>query len=380
MLLARDHRDVVRICSTLILLPLAAMGQGKRIAVYDFDYKSVRGDVVEVYGSDKDVGAQAANRIISRLVGKGSFEVIDRNQIDNLMKEQNLKFSDRFDPRDAPKLGKLLNVDAIITGSVDAIAGEVQNNRVGVGPIGLGKVQSVAEVTISVRVISTQTAQIFLADQINNKQTHKLGQGAKVGNNGGGGGTVSMHPGAMAANLAIQGAADEIAAKIIAKADALPTRGGGGTASRKSAPADSGSSDHGSSSSSHPPPPVSTRLPDSVSLQVGRVEGNKVYLTGGENAGVKVNDYYEVRRVTGSMKDPSGNDIEMDEKVDTVVVTDVQDKFSVAKASSGGATAAKVGDKLKRAKAPPAVKKAAPAAAAPAAGVNSLPAPVQRKQ
>jgi curli biogenesis system outer membrane secretion channel CsgG len=351
------------------------MSQSKRIAVYDFDYKAVKGDVIHVYGSDKDVGAQVANRIIAKLVGKGNFEVIDRNQIDTLMKEQNQKFSDRFDPRDAPKIGKLLNVDAIVTGSVDAIAGEVQNNRVGIGKVGLGKVQGVAEVTVSVRVISTQTAQIFWADQVNNKGTHNLGQGAKVGNNGGEGGTMSQHPEAMAANLAIQGAADQIAKEMNDKADALPTRAGAGRAARKSAP-ETASADHGSSSA--PPPPVSARLPDSVSLQVGRVDGGKIYLTGGENAGVKVNDYYEVRRVTGSMKDPSGNDIEMDEKVETVVVTDVQDKFSIAKAASG-TTAAKVGDRLKRAKAPPAVKKAAPAAA-PAAGVNGLPAPVQRKQ
>ena len=283
------------------------------------------------------------------------------------MKEQNLKFSDRFDPRDAPKLGKLLNVDAIVTGSVESLADEITNNRIGVGPIGVGKAQSVAEVTVSVRVISTQTAQIFMAEQVNNKQTHSLGKGGKVGNSGGSdNGSISAHPGAMAANLAVQGAADDIAAKIIAKADSLPTRtGGNSVASHKS-----GGGETSSPSDSHSS--GTTRLPDTVSLQVGRVDAGKIYLTGGENAGVKPNEFFEVRRVTGKMKDPQGNDIEMDEKVEMIVVTDVQEKFSVAKAVSG-TTAAKVGDRLKRAKAPAAVKKA-PAAA------PGLPAPVQRKQ
>jgi curli biogenesis system outer membrane secretion channel CsgG len=355
---------------------LAALGQSKRIAVYDFDYKAVRGEVSRIYGGDKDVGKQVASRIVSKLVGRAGFEVIDRNQIDNLMKEQNLKFSDRFDPRDAPKLGKLLNVDAIVTGSVDAISGEVQNNRVGLGPVGVGKIQSVAEVTVSVRVISTQTAQIFMADQVNNKQTHSLGQGAKVGKSGGGdSGTLSQHPQAVAVNLAIQGAADTIAKGMLDKADALPTRtGGGGPPPKVTVTRDSGSSSSSSST-------VSTRLPDSTALTVGRVDGNKVYLTGGENVGVKVNDYYDVRRVTGTMKDGAGNDIETDERIETIVVTDVQDKFSVAKATSG-TTAAKVGDRLKKAK-PPAVappKKAASPAATPAAGTPALPPPVQRKQ
>lgn len=369
MFLTKLLSEIASLSVTLLLVAGVLSGQSKRIAVYDFDYNAVRGDVVHVYGSDKNVGAQVAGRIISKLVNSTnqSFEVIDRNQIDNLMKEQNLKFSDRFDPRDAPKLGKLLNVDAIITGSVDTIADEIQNNRVGVGPIGLGKAQSVAEITVSVRVISTESARIFMAEQVNNKQTHSLGKGGKVGNSGGDGGTLSAHPGAMAANLALQGAADDIASKIIGKAATLPARTGAATAAARK--------------TDHPAAPAveagsaPSRLPESAQLTVGKVEGNKVYITAGENAGLKPNDYLEVRHVTGSMKDPQGNDIVMDERVETVVLTDVQDRFSVAKTTGGGGSAAKVGDKLKRAKAPSVPKKAAPAAGAPA-----LPNPVQRKQ
>lgn len=368
MFLTKLLREVACFSVTLLFVPGVVFGQAKRVAVYDFDYKAVHGDVVQVYGSDKNVGAQVAGRIISKLVNSTSqsFEVIDRNQIDNLMKEQNLKFSDRFDPRDAPKLGKLLNVDAIVTGSVDTIADEVQNNRVGVGPIGLGKSQAVAEITVSVRVISTESARIFMAEQVNNKQTHSLGKGGKVGNSGGDGGTVTAHPGAMAANLALQGAADDIAAKIISKAPTLPVRTGSATTAAKKADNPHPAADTGTAPS---------HLPDSAQLSVGKVEGNKVYITAGENAGLKLNDYLEVRHVTGSMKDPQGNDIVMDERVETVVLTDVQDRFSVAKTTGGGSSGAKVGDKLKRAKAPAAPRKAAPAAAAP-----GLPNPVQRKQ
>ncbi len=364
----RDFREVVSICSILTLASLTAYGQNKRIAVYDFNYSAVKGDVVQVYGSDKNVGAQAANRIISKLVGKGTFEVIDRSQIDALLREQNQKFSDRFDPRDAPKLGKLLNVDAIITGSVDALADEVQNNRVGLGPIGLGKAQAVAEVTMSVRVISTQTAQIFMAEQVNNKQKHELGKGARVGNSGGDGGSLSQHPAAMAANLAVQAAADDIASKILAKAENLPARTGGAS-SKSPDPA----SNHTSTAITTPSggDGGSTRMTDTAALMVGRVDAGRVYLTGGENAGVKLNDYYEVRRVTGKMKDPSGNEIETDERVETIVVTDVQDKFSVAKAVSG-TTTAKVGDKLKKSR--------APAVVPPKKNPAAVPPPVQRKQ
>jgi len=363
--LSRDPRGPLRLFFALFLLPILAFSQSKRIAIYDFDSKAVSRDVVRIFGSDKNVGAMAAQRVLSKLVGKGAFEVIDRNQIDKILKEQNQKFSDRFDPRDAPKLGKLLNVDAIVTGSVDALADEVQNNRVGVGPVGLGKVEAVAEVTISMRVISTQTAQIFLAEQVNNKQKHTLGKGAKVGKSGGGdGGSVTMHPEALAASLAIQGASDDLASKMLAKADSLPSRSGGSAPVTSAPPGDA----RGSA-----PPPV-TDSTGATGLIVGKVVGAKVYLTGGENAGVKINDYYEVRHTTGTMKGPTGKDIEMDERVDTLVVTDVQDQFSVAR-STLGTPAAKEGDRVKKTKAPAAPPKKA---AAPAATTATPPAP--RKQ
>src|SRR5207253_11229665 len=82
------------LCSYLTLaIPVAAIAQSKRVAVYDFDYSAVKGDVVQVYGSDKPVGTQVANRIISKLVNSSniSFDVIDRNQIDRILKEQNFK-------------------------------------------------------------------------------------------------------------------------------------------------------------------------------------------------------------------------------------------------------------------------------------------------
>jgi len=102
----------------------------------------------------------------------------------------------------------------------------VQNNRVGVGPIGLGKAQAVAEVTVSVRVISTETAQIFLADQVNNKEKHSLGAGRQSQGQRWGWRHDRGSSAAMAANAALQGAADDIGGKIISRASALPARKG----------------------------------------------------------------------------------------------------------------------------------------------------------
>lgn len=94
-----------------------------------------------------------------------------------------------------------------------------------------------------------------------------------------------MHPGAIPADRALQAAADQIAAKILAKADQLParTRSANSTARTASSvslpPADSTSGGAHAESASEP-----------MTLLVGRIEGGKIYITGGQDDGLKVND------------------------------------------------------------------------------------------
>jgi len=92
--------------------------------------------------------------------------------------------------------------------------------------------------------------------------------------------------------------------------------------------------------------------------------------------GLKVNDYLEVRHVTGSMKDPQGNDIEMDERVETVVLTDVQERFSVAKTAVAGLPRPRSATSSSTSRLPP-LRRRAPR---PVLRLPGVPAPVQKKQ
>jgi len=367
-------------CSLIVLaIPVASLAQTRRIAVYDFSYTAVRGDVVQVFGSDKAVGAQVSSKIIGKLVSKGdTFDVIDRSQIDSIMKEQNLKFSDRFDPHDGPRLGKLLNVDAIVTGSVDEIASQVKNNRVGIGAVGVGSASAVADVTVSVRVISTETGRILIADQINKHESYSLGKGGQYKGNGGVDGGTNPHPGAIPAEKALQAAGDEIASKIISKANDLPSRGGPSSsppsrvqASDSQAPARTttvASAAVSTRAAAPTPPPLPSPAPAANTIMVGRIDGNKIFITGGQDVGLKVNDYLDVQHVTGTMKDSRGADIETYERVDRLVITQVEDRFSIAAPARAGAPiVAKVGDRVKKAAAPPPAPRPAapPVSAAP---------------
>ncbi len=205
--------------------PVFAQSGTKRIAVYDFDDSAVRSEVVDAYGSQKKIGAQVAHRVIADLVKSSAFDVIDRAQIDQIMHEQNLKFSPRFDPSEAPKLGRLLNVDAIVTGTVEELSSEVNNNKFSLLHVGIGKAEAQAEVNVSVRVISTESGRIFLADTADTTSKQGRGMGTSFADKGSSSNdSDSSHPRATAVTMAVNQAAGELAAKIIERASSMPSR------------------------------------------------------------------------------------------------------------------------------------------------------------
>ena len=336
----------------LLVYSVSVFGQAKRVAVYDFDSKAVAGDVGQIFGGDKLIGNQVANRLIAKLVNSRSiqFDVIDRNQIDHLLKEQNLQFSDRFDPKDAPKLGKLLNVDAIVTGSIESMnlvkedkasaLGNIFGTRV--PGVGLGSTVFSAEVTVSVRVISTETARIFLSETSTKVEKRSSGTSIRSNTSGSSSKIDSSHPGAGPTIAALQAAADELANRIVAKGSELP--------SRQQRASDSGPISKAILPTPSTPGPLVP--PATAAIRVGRVEGDKIFITAGENAGLKVDDYLEVRRKSGTMKDDLGNNIETDERIGVIVITDVQERFAIAANAQGGPVTAQQGDKLKITKAP----------------------------
>ncbi len=285
--------------------------------------------------------------MIADLVNSSEFDVIDRAQIDQLMHEQNLKFSPRFDPSEAPKLGKLLNVDAIVTGTVEELTSEVNNNKFSLLHVGIGKTEAQAEVNVSVRVISTETARIYLADTADATSKQGRGIGTSFADKGGSSNdSDSTHPRAAAVTMAVNQAAGELAAKIIEKASAMPSRQAKTqpvvVASKADKPPSIGSNTPASAAAPH-----ATALAAPAELTVGRVEGKKVYITGGTNAGLKVNQLIEIRRRTGTMNDGNGVAIQIDEKVETLVVTEVEDRYSIAQPQRTGTPLAQVNDRVR---------------------------------
>src|SRR5205807_8166604 len=104
-------RFLVILCSGLTLLSSAGAQQKKRVAVMNFDYATVQTGVQALCGSNQDIGKGIADLLVDKLVGDGTFSVIERKELDKIIAEQNFSNSNRADATSAAKIGRVLGVD-----------------------------------------------------------------------------------------------------------------------------------------------------------------------------------------------------------------------------------------------------------------------------
>jgi hypothetical protein len=81
----------------------------KTVAIYGFEVIGRPGDSYAVYATEK---------LTHYMVTLGTYSVIERSRIEEIMKEQNLSLSGAIDANTASKIGKILAVDAVITGTI----------------------------------------------------------------------------------------------------------------------------------------------------------------------------------------------------------------------------------------------------------------------
>jgi len=154
------------LCAALLVpaLALAKTKEGStkpRIAVIEFKNKA---DNQWWYHG----GAAAAQDVfVTELVKSGKFRVVEREQLEALMKEKNLSLSGDVDPASAVKIGKLLGVNYLLTGSVTEYgAQETGAHGGGIGRLpgfSAGKKNFVA--ALNARLIDTSTGEVVWADE-----------------------------------------------------------------------------------------------------------------------------------------------------------------------------------------------------------------------
>lgn len=132
--------------------------QKRTIAVVEFS--DLRGNIT-------DFGRFIAEELITRLHETRKFKVIERQLLNRIIAEQKLSLTGMVDPTSAQKLGKLLGVDAIASGTITDLGSSLR---------------------INARLIDTSTAEIFAVASIEISKDASvkelMGSGESSGNPG----------------------------------------------------------------------------------------------------------------------------------------------------------------------------------------------------
>jgi curli biogenesis system outer membrane secretion channel CsgG len=278
-------------------------GAKPRVAVLEFKNKAPQG-----WGR---VGAAAQDILISELVKKGKYTVIDRERLSAILQERNLSLSGDIDPKTAVKAGKLLGVEYVIVGSVTEF-GSVKSGA-STGWLG-GRVPNVSVGTtrftaaIDARAISTTTGEVIWADTARESTTD-----ARVFVNGAGGGAVDEAQ----ADKVIRPVCALLAASL--EKGKLTTAGLGGSVDASG-----------------------------IAGKIARVDAGEIYINVGAEAGVQVGQVFQVVRKGKAITDPdTGEILGADEtRVGQVKIIEVKGpRLSLCSAVSGNGF--KAGDILK---------------------------------
>jgi curli biogenesis system outer membrane secretion channel CsgG len=316
---------VVCLSAALSLSSLCAQ-QKKRVAVLNFDYATVEHDIRAIFGGNQDVGKGVADLLVNRLVSSGVYSVIERKALDKILAEQNFSNSDRADATTAAKIGRILGVEAIITGSITQFGRDDKTTSVGGSAIGgitsrygiggVGKRNAKAVVGLSARLISMDTAEILAV-------ASGKGESTRSGVNLLGSGGSSSGAGAGAYDMSSSNFGDTILGEAVNQAVA----GMAGQLERESA-----------------------RLPQKEIVIDGLVadaSGGNIVINVGSKAGVKVGDHLKVMRTGRTITDPATGRVlrRVEEAVGELVITDVDEQSAGGKFTGSGQV--KVGDRVK---------------------------------
>jgi curli biogenesis system outer membrane secretion channel CsgG len=299
----------------------AATPRKKRVAIFDFDYATVKTNSAAVFGSDIDIGKGISDLLVKNLVTDGTYSVIERKALDKILAEQNFSNSDRANPASAAKLGKLLGVDAIIVGSITEFGNETKNTNIGgggggfggFGIGGFGHKDSKANVMLDARIVDIDTAEILgVAEgkgQSKRSSTSMTGGGGNW--HGFGGGNVDFGSSDFQQTIigeAVKAAVDQMTQGLIDSAPKLQMR------------------------------------VVRVEGLVAAVDGGQIVLNVGNKTGIKAGDHMSIERVTSTIKDPTTGAVlrKMTTKLGELEVTDVDDVSAVCRVVSGSGF--KIGD------------------------------------
>ena len=152
---------------------LTHKGPKLRVGIVDFVNKSA-------YGAGR-LGTSASDILTTELFKTGAFIMVERSQLRQVLGEQALGQTGAINPDTAAQAGKVLGLNALVTGSISQFGVSTSGQDYGVYK---QKVQA-AKCVVDVRVVDTSTGQLLFADsgrgEFERKAQEVLGMGQRAG-------------------------------------------------------------------------------------------------------------------------------------------------------------------------------------------------------
>ena len=270
----------------MVLMFLTTAWAKDRVAIMDFENKSQHGGW--------RLGQGASDILTTELVKTGKFNVMERDRLAAIIKEQNLGASGRIDPSTAARIGKIIGVEYIITGAIT----EYGQSRASGGGRGVNIGKKGYHATVDIRMINAATGEIVFADSASHS---KSAINVRIFGIGGG---ESFN----------EKKATEVMREAIKNLTAQIT----------SAPIKSGGS-------------KSTAGSSGSETLVADVDGNTITLNKGKNAGFKTGQKVTISRKGKVIKDPqTGKVLKIKyKKIGAIKLTEVEDSYAEGEIISG---------------------------------------------
>jgi curli biogenesis system outer membrane secretion channel CsgG len=253
-----------------------------------------------IWRSNSPLSQGATDLMVNALLKTNRFRVFERSKLDAILQEQDFQhFSGLVDQTTAVKLGKMIGVDAILTGSITNISFKKGG---GISIAGVKIRKSYVKVVMTIRIIDVTTGEI-LYSTVQEEMAYKSGISGVLPIPIPGGIRFSQEE-AVDILSAVELICDKVVLDFVAKMDRK-------TVELRSVP-------------------LEGYVVKVVSTSSGTI--TQVYINLGANSGIKVGDEVRIYREGEVILDPKTNEI-LDRELDLIAqakVMKVKDKLSIA--------------------------------------------------
>lgn len=307
------------------VIPSLARAQAQpRIAVFPFDNRTTA-------PKDLNLENKIADDLISSITGGGRFQIVDRQYVDRILSEKNLKYDPNYDSATTARSGLLGTVDFIVAGQIDAYNSNTEDQQV--SQFGSTTTQTNGTVTMqaTARIISIERGSVLSAPSADASQTSILTKNThtilgsfvpKVLK----GQQLTNAQGTKNTDQALRGLVDKAAAELATKLSVKIDEAARANESTTSVALKPDSEPAAASR-------VAAAAATAAKPKFVNVENGLVYINKGSITGVKVGDKFEIKRsIETTMKDPdTGQPLVKHKGVCSLVITSVEESFSSGK-------------------------------------------------